>query len=72
MGLKESAAALGGVSGPLLAALLVMVLAPREIFGLAATLPVLAALLAAGLLRGARGRRKEPLWESSGALDQRG
>ena len=51
MGLKESAAALGGLAGPLLVALTSRWLTPEAIFSISAALPLLAAALALAALR---------------------
>ena len=56
MGLKESAAALGGVAGPLAVALVSGWLGPLGIFTVAAVLPAVAAVVALAMLSG-RGRR---------------
>ena len=57
MGFKESAAALGGVAGPLAVALASGWLGPRGIFMVAGALPVLAALVATTVLARS-GRRR--------------
>ena len=56
MGFKESAAAFGGVTGPLAVALVSGWLGPLGVFAVAAALPALAAALALAVLTG-RGRR---------------
>jgi MFS family permease len=74
MGLKGSAAALGGVAGPLLVAVASVFLAPQAIFGVSAALAVLGALVALFVLRDRFEPVEEPGILATGAwdLDQAG
>lgn len=61
LGLKESAAAFGGVTGPLLVALVSRWTTPRGVFAIATALTVLSIAVALGALpRSRRGRRGGP------------
>jgi DHA1 family tetracycline resistance protein-like MFS transporter len=69
MGLKGSAAALGGVAGPLLVAVASQFLSAQAIFGVSAALAVIGATIALLVLRDRLGQSEEPGILPAGATE---